>query len=97
MASRVVTRTRKARGSATSGMIHVRPAQPRFLHDVLGVGDAAQDAVGHRDQQAPVLLEDAGGVLGTPTRITVVHLHHPVSDGRNRAPCTLKTLRNRYA
>ncbi len=45
------------------------PGEPRVLHDVLGVGDAAQHAVGRTEHQAPVLLE------------IVTHDHHGVIDG----------------
>jgi len=33
------------------------PAKPGLLDDVLGIGEAAEHAIGHPEQHRPVLLE----------------------------------------
>jgi len=39
-----------------------RPAQPRLLHDVLGVGDLADDPVRDAEQDRPMLGESSAGL-----------------------------------
>ena len=61
------------------GAVHRAPSlQPGVLHDVPGVGDAAQQLVGRAEQQSPVLEEDvvhpsaaSPDGLGCPWRSTV--------------------------
>src|SRR5215213_5693132 len=43
-------------------MVHSGPAQVSLLHSVFGIGDATEDAVGHRDEQAAMLVEYIGRV-----------------------------------
>ncbi len=64
MASRVVIRTRKVPRLPDVLAARRRPPQPRFLDDVLGVGDAAEHAVGDPGEYGPVLFEDLGRDVG---------------------------------
>src|SRR5215211_48093 len=69
-------------------MVHPRPAQPGLLNGVLGIAHAAQDPVGHRDQQAPMLVEDAGRVKWALARSTLAHLaSSSLGRIRDSAPC----------
>ncbi|BFO19597.1 hypothetical protein SHKM778_59850 [Streptomyces sp. KM77-8] len=49
---------------AYAGPVAARPAQPRVLHDVLGVGDPAQHAVGDPEEDGAVCFEDVGRGVG---------------------------------
>jgi hypothetical protein len=43
--------------------IHLRPAQPRLLHDVLSVGRSSEHPIRERYEHMPVLLERNGIVV----------------------------------